>query len=275
MAYSWLGANDQALKSYEKAILLIEHSVSDGVLSDLYSKISQLLFDIGEYDEAIKLIASGIKLAEKIENTKLLAHLYATKGAMFSETKKFDLASIAHDKAYMYLSEEMDDDIFGKVKNNVGMNYKYQKKYKLALNEFLQGLELAKQRKDNLLVVYSLLELGDINTILGNYQLSNKYLEQALTISNTDDVVRWKYFSHAYLAKLDTAMGDTINAKLNKQKSDFYKQILFNEKARNRAKLLKVNVAVMEYKNNIALLEKDKEIQAMKLSKSQEMSYFV
>ena len=275
LAYSWLGANEQALESYQQAVALVENSVSEGVLSDLYSKMSQLLFDIGEYDEALKLVSSGIALAEKNKDFKLLANLNAIKGAVFTITNRHKLAIIAYNKGYKYLSKENDDDILGKIKNNFGMVYKYQKKYKLALKEFQEGFELAKQRNDKLLVVYSLLELGDINTILGNYQQSREYLEQALAISNTSDMVRWKYFSHAYMSKLDLAVGDEINANVNKQKSDLYKQMMFNEKVENRAELLKVNVAVMEYRNNIALLEKDNEIQEIKLNNSRNMTYFI
>jgi len=275
LAYSWLGANDQALNSYQKAVELIQGSVSEELLSDLYSKMSQLLFDIGEYDEALKLTLSGVTIAEKLGDYKLLAHLYAIKGAVFSETQQFELAAIASNKAYMYLTDEKDSDIFGKIKNNVGMTYKYQKKYDLALKEFKEGFELAKQRNDELLMVYSLLELGDINTIIGNYKLSRHFLEQALTISKSNGAVRWKYYSHDYLAKLELALGDETNANIHKQKSELYKQIMFNEKVENRAELLKVNVAVMEYKNNIALLEKEKQIQSMKLNKSQDMIYFV
>lgn len=267
-AYASLGANEEAFRAYEAAVKLFRPSLDPKIKLDLYLSMTKLLIDTGRTEDALEIIASGIAIAEKIEDKVTLTALNTNKGVILLDSGKLDEAEVMLRQVLVSHKRLGNEHAYGVAKNNIGMIYKHRKKYDVAMDEFYQLLKHAKRTKDQELLVYALLELGDISRILFRYDEARDFLEQALFHSAASKELLLQYFSHSYMATFDMDRENVESAEKHQQQAYQLQQTMSNKDVSNRAELLKVSVDVMERDHRIALLEKDQKIQAMELQRN-------
>lgn len=268
-AYGNLGDSDAALTAFDSAMNLLQPDVDSYTKGRLFVAMARLLFEIQRYEETLDLISSALNSLALTDHPVLLASLYHTRTAAIVAMKEYEEALASAQNALSYISVESAPHLFGKVHNNIGMIYKDLNQYLKALDKFHYVHDIAESNDDEFLRVYALLELGDINRILGHYESAEEYLEQALSSAMSSDTALPIMYSHQYLAQYYRDMNDPGSARHHDQQAEIFKQKIFSEKAANRATVLQIKAEVMERDNAIALLEKDKLLQRAEIKEKQ------
>ncbi|MCW3075690.1 MAG: hypothetical protein JWO32_299 [Bacteroidetes bacterium] len=103
--------------------------------------------------------------------------------------------------------------------NNIGLIYKKQRKYNLALGHFFNALKLKKEISENLSAANSLANIGSTYSELKNYSLSQQYCFEALAIYKNYNDKRGEasvYFNMAqnYVGEASSSYGTKRAAKI-------------------------------------------------------------
>jgi diguanylate cyclase (GGDEF)-like protein len=273
LAYSWLGAFEEALDAYESALSRFDPTLNPKLHTALYIGMSKLLMDMGRNEDALKVVETGVNTIRQKSGTETeLADLRGRKAAVLLQIGKLDEAQEILEEVSKYWQSVGNDYHYGKTQNNIGMAHKLRGENKLALLEFEEVLKIGKRSKNTVLEVYALLEFGDINRILGRYEDARKYLNDALSLSEKAGETFWRQYAHSYMAALDKETGDLNSAMENTKQVNILKQQRFKQEGSNREALLQTILAVANRENQLALLEKDHEIQAIELKRSRTLA---
>lgn len=259
-AYSKLGEYEMALSQLTNAIQLNSAVNNQEVSARLYTSISKLLIDLGRYDEALKMVKQGLSLVnseESAEHFFSLEYNHATILMMRgSHSEALSIYSSLRDSS----KKEGDLRRYAEVENNIGMLQKFEKNYTEATRTFNLLLNYAKKHKLLEMQVYSLLELGDINRILKRFSEGRDQLKKIDNLFNSDTNLHWVSFQLSYLLALEKDAGNNDLAFEYQTKLNELKPKLSNVKILNRIELMKTNLNIIEYKNKVTLLEKDKQL---------------
>lgn len=210
--YTWLGAYEEAMLSYESAVAIYNSSLGMELLGQLYFAMSSLLVEMGRYEEGLELIASADAIAQKTGDELMLAILEVNRASILSTIDKSFAAVHALEHASTYFQSVGNEHHYGRARNDIGMIHKDRGEYEAALTEFQAILELTIRTDDIHLRVYALLELGDINRIIGQYENARGFLDQALSLSKKAGDTDWAHFAHSYMAELDQETGNMEGA---------------------------------------------------------------
>lgn len=259
-AYSVLGEYEMALSQFTNAIQLLSHEHEEVLSSTIYTSISKLLIDLGRYDEALKMVEQGLSLVSLEVNPVQFTSLKFNHATIFMLRGKHAEAL----KTYKILSQlaKKAGDIrrYAEIENNIGMLQKFEQKYTESTNTFNLLLSYAKKNNLREMEVYSLLELGDIARIKKRFTHSRSHLKKVDRLLLSDANLNWFSFQLSYLIALEKDAGNDSLVSEYQAKLNELKPKLSNVKILNRIELMKTNLNVIEYKNKVILLEKDKQL---------------
>ncbi len=157
--------------------------------------------------------------------------------------------------------------------NNLGMILKWRNEIDAALAVFQDVLDMARTQDSEQLLVYALLELGDVNRINGDFELGRQYLEEALARSDAAQQNRWQVFAHTYLAELEEGVGNAGAARSHRDSVAEIQAQMQDEVVENRATVLEVTLELLEREKSIDRLEMEGELQAVRLDRSRKLSW--
>ena len=269
-----LSMAEDALRAFLSAVELIDPSVKTSQRLVLYINMSSLLLNMNRDEEVLAVVEQGLALAREIGDEDSITLLESNKAGALTDLGKSSEAEELFQRILPRLKSSENRHNFIAARNNLAMLHKHREDYDQALSIFHELLLLSRQDQDDEMIVYVLLELGDIGRIRGEYDQARGFLDEALEISERWNIALWLQYSHSYLAELDKATGDMDSADEHTRQVKQLGQQLAGESVVNQAEILKVKLAVLEHKNQIELLEKNQQIQAMELDRSRTLAVF-
>jgi diguanylate cyclase (GGDEF)-like protein len=157
--------------------------------------------------------------------------------------------------------------------NNLGMILKWRGEVDRALGIFESVLAQGRALGTEQIIVYALLEVGDVNRILGHYSIARDHLEEALARSRQADKARWLAFTYSYLAELEAALGNTEAEQEQRDALAEVQERLKNEATENRATVLQVSLELLDREQRIERMQMESELQALRLDRSRMVSW--
>lgn len=270
-AYALLSDYDRALDALEAAVDLAEGGLGVVSFAELYRDTAGLLGEIGRFDQALSLLDRGLKLLTEDSGTDLRTSLVVMKGSMQGALGQLDEALSTIESA-MDLPLPTDRQRTMRL-NNLGMILKWRGELDRALEIFEAVLEQGRAMDTEQIVVYALLELGDVNRILGNHAVARQHLEEALDRSRQAEKNRWLAFSHTYMAELESALGNSEAAQAQRDALTELQARIQDEVTENRATVLQVSLELLEREQRIERMQMESELQALRLDRSRKLSW--
>ncbi len=272
-AYALLSDYDRALDALEAAVGLAEGGIGSVSFAELYRDTAGLLGEIGRFEQALSLLDRGLTILGEDNASDLRSSLLVMKGSMQGALGQLDEA-LSTLKTAMDLPLPTERQKTMRL-NNLGMVYKWRGELEQALPAFETVLEQGRSLDTEQIIVYALLELGDVNRLMGNYDLARDYLEDALQRSRAAGRNRWLVFSHRYLAELEDALGNSEAADAQRQALAEAQARIQDEVRENRAEVLQVSLELLEREQRIERLQMESELQAVRLDRSQKVSWLI
>ncbi|MXV49597.1 hypothetical protein GS399_01320 [Pedobacter sp. HMF7647] len=212
--------SDDALRYYEKGLLLLTSTESDSLAGELAFKIARLNYRKNDTDEAIKYFAYSISRFEKAAIKNGQAKNYVQIASIRRQQKKYiDAESIILKDALPKFRNGEDNT--GRIGcfNVLAGTYQDQKRYSEAKWFYLQGNELARTIGDTSMIITSLTKLAQVKISINDYDLALRDLKEAQQLAEKTKSVR-------LLSDVKLAMSQLYAKMGQKKKQDLKGKLL-------------------------------------------------
>ncbi len=249
------GNYPEALKNYFAALRVAEEMGDKRKMAAIYGNMCNIYINQGELGEALKYGLLSEKYATEKGDKKILSNTYNSIANIYYrqaakqpiDPARRDSLLIISLKTY-FVAVKINEETGNLINlahnyNNIGLIYDAQarilevggnkadsrKKYRESNDMYLRGLKLEMETGDRESAAGSYINLGHLQTLLGNYGLAGKYLDSALAVSNEignlDDLKDTYFYMHVN----DSASGNYRSAFEHYKKFTAARDSLLNE----------------------------------------------
>lgn len=196
------GILENRKSNYDKSLELFRQSQEyyksindENGVAATYTAFGITHFDLSQYDDAIEDYNKATEIYEKLGNEKELIQGLNRIANIYTSLGKYDEA-ITQYKKVIANANIIDEHTLNMTYSNLGVVYRYQGKYPIAIEYYNKYLESRKRNNDTLAIASTLGNLGEIYTEIDDNETALNYLKQALdfgtkighkpTIANTN-----------------------------------------------------------------------------------------
>ncbi len=259
--------NEVAFELFFEVLTLAKNAGDKNREAIIYNYIGSAYKSQKQYQKALENYESALSLVRELDIKPGISACLTNLANTYNEIKEYDKAIRYHEQA-LELKMEMGDNLGeARVLNNLGVVYNNMEQYPTAENYFNQASALAKKVNETILLIE--IEYGLAVSAFGNgfYEQSVKMANRVLANLDSTANLDTKIEIHRFLSKVYGELGKFNNAHKSAVTAMGLSDSLYNEKI-----VLVTNDLEAKYQNEqkikeIALLESDKEVQALQLSK--------
>jgi signal transduction histidine kinase len=207
---------DSALHFAKQALQLAElQKYTTGQATSLNS-ISRAYYVMGDYTLSLDASLKLMRISNSINYPHGMAASYQIIGLIYLTQDKYDDAIVNLKKALEIFVNLKDNAQIGKVYFNLGICYDETGQSGKAFYYLNKAITLAKQEKDNELLVMVLNRIGEANFHLNNYQAALGYYQQVIN----SNAANWERdFAYSGIAQTYYRLGVYDKSILNAKKS--------------------------------------------------------
>ena len=302
-----LGNYTRALKHIEDYLVFTETLDEERAYANgLYQK-ALILDDLGSFDKSLEIYYTILKIYEEAKDRFSIAFTLNAMGEILKKTGKKDKALESYNRALTIYSELGDMIGMANCNFNIGDTYIQLKEYDQALEYFHTALKLDEELESKWGIAYDVEAIGKVYGHKKNYQQAiefhqralnlrqelqqkrelsmshtelginyyelkdfknaEEHLLQALTITEEIGAKENSQKNYEAISRLYEAKGELRKALDAKNKAGVIKDSLFNKTRSSQIEELQVRFDTEKKQAAIAALEKDAEINDLKLKR--------
>ncbi len=223
----------EGLQMYSSALKLFEEIGAKHQVGSCYVQMSQVYADLNEFKKALETSQKAITLMEGLGESISLAQAKDVRAQVFLELNKYEEAVKILQENLKTYQEAGDSANTANALNNIGYAFLKQRKYGEAIKYIQSGLSLAQQTGTKERVSYSYMWLAECYEGINDYKNAFKFQQLYTSISDS----------------------------------------MFNQTKNNQIEEMKAKYETEKKDKDIALLNKDKEIQIAEIKKQKLQKY--
>ncbi|HMB64415.1 MAG TPA: tetratricopeptide repeat protein [Eudoraea sp.] len=262
-----IGSFDKSLDIYYSILKIYEEQEDEFSIATTLNALGEILKKTGKINEAMASYTRALDIFTRLDNKIDMANCNFNIGDTYLRKKELNKALYYFNKALL-LDEETNSQ-WGMAYDveAIGKVYGLKGNYADAINYHERALKLREEqhRKKELSMSHS--ELGKSHFALGNYPKSLEHLAEAIKITEEIGAKPELQTNYEFIALLYEKMGDLKKALEFKNKSTTLKDSLFNETRSKQIEELQVRFESEKKQAAIATLEKDAEINELRLKR--------
>jgi adenylate cyclase len=306
---------DSAMAYYNEALRLSRELKNDTLTARCLNKLGNIQFDAGNYEKAISNLFSALEIFQRIhDNPRAIGCLhylsmaynnqgmyekaldYARESLEMSRSiddkysiavSMIDIGSVyyaqsEYDRALenfqqgLHLMEELGDQQgIADGLNNVALIYEEKKDLGKALGFHLRSLALAKEMEDRRGIAASYNNLGRVYQGMGKFTVAIKYLDSCIALAKELDDKFYLKESYNTLSELYSNIGNFEMAYRTHLLYSILNDTLLNEENKRQFAEMSTKYETEKKDNQISLLEKDKDLQDVKMRKEKIIRYAI
>ncbi len=195
----YLNRPDSALNRYFDALNLYEKINDDLGKAKVLNNIGNL-YQLVDYEKALEYFGKAEVIAEKYNQTALIASLHLNIGNIYNRKTMYNRALDHYTKSYALFTQLKDVVNMVHCLENMGGLYYYQRDYKRAKDLLLQAYPKAKDLDMNSSIAAINMTLADIYIAENNFDEAEKYIKEGKSyselIDNAKDIYDYKHSSY-------------------------------------------------------------------------------
>jgi two-component system, NarL family, sensor histidine kinase UhpB len=273
IVYFEQGNYPEALESYLSALKLAE-KIGDkhGIAGD-YLNIGGVYIKQKKYSEGLQMYSSALKLYEEIGAKHQVGTCYAQISQAYADQKEYKKALETTETAIRLLEQIGDPIGVTQTKDVRAQVFLELNNYEEAVKIFLENLKSYRETGDSANTANALNNLGYAFLKQRKYSDAIKYLQSGLSLAQQTGAKERLVESYHYLAESYEGINDCKNAYMFQKLYASLSDSLFNETKSKQIEEMKVKYETEKKDNDIALLNKDKEIQDVEIKKQKLQKY--
>lgn len=181
--YGELGAYDDAIKYYKKALYMNVVKKDSSGISGCYNNIGTLYSEQGNFPLALQNYNKSLHINEKLRDSSALILDYNNIGIIFKKRSNYKKALEYYQKSLTISRSIGDKKAVNHTTMNIGIIYINQQKYEKAIPLLKKALKSSKEIGDNRLVSSCLNNIGDAYYALNNYDQAFYFYNQAKEVN--------------------------------------------------------------------------------------------
>ncbi len=228
--YYYMGKLELSLETFNRAKKIIKNKKQ---LMDVYLNSAVVLDASGKFQEAIKNSQRALDLAQEIGDKQAEGLILNNIGAMYLALGEFERAEEFILKSMKIHTHIMNTEKLGFNYENLAYLYMAKGNIKLAYDYYKKSYEIAVKNYDKRGEILSLMTMGTIQNILGNFNEAERTLFKVLEESKNLDapllvVDTLKAIAHMYFDKGETEKAIGVMEEMEKTiKSNNLEEKLF------------------------------------------------
>ena len=314
LVYSSQGDYEQALKYYHRTLKLLEELEDKTGIAGSLANIGVIYQSQGRYERALEYYQRSLRLLEELGFKLGVARVLNNIGIIHKNQGRYEQALESYQKSLAIREVLDNQHDVASMLNNIAVVYKLQAQYDRALEHHKKSMKISQELGNQKSVAVSLRNIGNIHQIQDRHAQALDYYRRSLNISEEIGDKSGKAHSMAsigrsylHLNKLNDAATMTESAYTIAEEigevaemraaaeilSDVYQQkgnyrnaykyhkvyATLQDSLINEENLKSINEMAAKYEaekrdQQIALLEKDKRLQAAQLEQESMMRYF-
>ncbi|WP_375324869.1 ATP-binding protein [Flagellimonas sp. GZD32] len=270
-----LGDMGKSLEIYYDILKIYQEHNDPFSIATTQNAIGEILKNTGKMDEAMENYQSALKIFSDLGDKIEMANCLFNIGDTYLQQENYMEARSYFFRA-LQLDEEMNSD-WGKAFDYeaIGKVYGHQKNYSQSLDYHQRALELREKLGMKLELAMSHNQIALIHLELKNYPLAKENIERAIQISEEIGAKTQLQENYELLSKIHEASGEYEQALAFKNEAISLKDSLFNVAKSKQIEELQVRYDTEKQQNAIASLQKDAEINDLRLERQKTLRNFI
>jgi len=273
-AYNSLGVNEWvlgnlnlALSHYHQAIGIYEKLDFKANISATANNLAIIYRKIGRFDESIEYYKKSIEINNQLHQEYQNASTYANLGLVYADKKEYELALDQQLKAMELCKENNDILSISQVQHNIAMLYFSLKKFKLALKQAKLALMNKKKINDKVGVVRTYHLLTELYFAIDEDQRAYECVLKARKLAEELSLIVDLEMNYNYSTTYFERRGEFKKALICFKYKNTLTDSINMEKQKKNINDLNKKYQKVKHDKQIALLEKDNEIQSILIKK--------
>jgi two-component system, NarL family, sensor kinase len=270
--YYKLGDYQQSLSHYNDAAKMLEKYRPEA-LASVYSGMAEVYEQLLQPDKAIAYDEKAIAIAEKSGNKSSIAKRRLNYIGRFINQKQFDRAEVLLKKIEPLVMELQESFAFVYFYQNRGYVFQHKKLFDKAIADFKKAYNYAKYNDDKYQQLGILNPLTDCLMDAGRMTEANLYLDTLLLQSGSYQMQFGRLHAYTNLAKWNDLSGDYKTANIFLQKKMALADSINSSELKDKIAVAETRFKVQGKDNEIKILQNEKNIQQLKISKKNILNY--
>jgi len=271
--YEEQGNYPEAIKSYLSALKMAEARGNKKAIADAYFNIGNVYNGEISSADAIKSYSSALNIYEEIGFKQGVALCYVNMGQSYQGLDSLESAVKFSQKGYEILEAMGKRVSAAQAKNTVAhMNTKLGN-YSQALDDFSAALKVFSGMGDTMNMSTSYRGIGEVHYYKGQYNEALKYFNISLELAKAVGFKTNIVGGYGSIAELYEKKNDFKNAYLNHKLYFAFNDSLLNETKSRQIAEMQTRYETEKKDIDIALLNKNKEIQDVEIKKQKLQKY--
>lgn len=184
-AYSQLGNFQEAILSFQEALTFFREIQDETGEANILSNLGSIYFNMGNNTKALELHFESLKISEQLDNKLRIGTSLNNIGTVYSSNPNTINEALTNFKKSLEVFEEIDMEIgMAITAMNIGEVYFLESNYDSATYYHEVALALCDGTID---ATFPLTQLGEINSILGNFPKAYEFHTRAIEISENSE----------------------------------------------------------------------------------------
>lgn len=180
------GQNAQALNHLLEAVQQYKKTQDNSSLAMVYDGIGAVHEFQHSYETAKRYYYLALRIFESLDQKAFQSNMFNNLGTVFRSLDKLDSSVMCFQKSIRLKNEVGTDDYLAETYHNLASVYVKQERFNQAEKNYRLALDL-KRGKDSTSCAYSFNELGRLETLNGNYEKAQKYLDSCNLFNAAND----------------------------------------------------------------------------------------
>jgi serine phosphatase RsbU (regulator of sigma subunit) len=175
--------------------------------------------DIRGKEECEKYLGMALEIAEIDSSFNYMSRVYNSFGILYRNIAQYNLALINHHKAVKLAQKANNSYLLASAYNSIGVVYRRMDNHPEAAQFHLLGLKSAEEVKDTTNIAISLNSLGNIYSLNGQYAEAFKYFTGALSLAKAMNNILGQAINYNNIGEVYEFMGVYDSARVYYTKS--------------------------------------------------------
>ncbi|MGB5819587.1 MAG: tetratricopeptide repeat protein [Saonia sp.] len=261
------GQYDESFKIFYKILKIYEKLEDSYSIATILNALGETLKRTGKLNEAMENYTKALEIFVDLDAKADMANGYYNIGDLYLIKKNYREALNFFNSA-LFLDQDINS-LWGTAYDYeaIGKVYSLQENHKKALEVHLRAMEIREQLGQKRELAESHTHLGIAYFKLKNYQKASFHLEKAISLAERIGARPEAQYAYEMQSKVYAATGDYKKALALKDKYIAVKDSLFSETKSKQIEELQVKFDSEKKQDAIATLEKDAEINDLKLKR--------
>lgn len=272
--YRRQGNYEKAIESDLKAIETFENLKDEKNIALLLNNLGIDYYRLSDYNKTMDYYQKSLNKRIEIADSMGIADSYNNIAMVYDEQKQYDKAIEYYNKALLIFKKTGNKSGLADTYNNIAGTYYHKEDFEKVLEFALKSLKIREELGNKWEISFTLINIGILNKSLGNIHEAIEYLKQGIEIAGKTHALSLLSLGYNHLAELYFESGNYKEAYRYINSYSAVQDSMFKEESAKAIVEMQTKYETEKKQKEIELLNKEKDIQELKLKHSENLRIF-